>query len=149
MKIKTKILKEGARLPFRATEGSAGSDIFARIDNDVTVEAGKTAMIPAGIAIEIPIGFGGFMFPRSSLATKYGITLPNCVGVIDSDYRGEISVPVINLGSESFTVKDGDRIAQLVIMPYEAAEYETVSELSQTERGVGGFGSTGLGGKRG
>lgn len=145
MKIKTKIVREGARLPFRATEGSAGADIYACLENDVTVEPGKIEKIPAGIAMEIPIGFGGFVFPRSSLATKYGITLPNCVGVIDSDYRGEICVPVINLGDESFTVKNGDRIAQMVIMPYEAAEYETVSELSETERGEGGFGSTGLG----
>lgn len=144
MKIKTKIVREGAKLPFRATDGSAGADVFACIEKDVTVEAGKSEMIPVGIALEIPAGFGGFMFPRSSLATKFGITLPNCVGVIDSDYRGEISVPVINLGSESFTVKNGDRIAQIVIMPYEAAEYESVTELSQTERGEGGFGSTGL-----
>ena len=145
MKIKTKIVREGAKLPFRATVGSAGADIFACIENDVTVEPGKIERIPAGIAMEIPVGFGGFVFPRSSLATKYGITLPNCVGVIDSDYRGEICVPVINLGNESFTVKNGDRIAQMVIMPYEAAEYETVPELSETERGEGGFGSTGLG----
>lgn len=144
MKIRTKIVREGAKLPFRATEGSAGADICACIENDVTVEPGKIKKIPAGIAIEIPVGFGGFIFPRSSLATKYGITLPNCVGVIDSDYRGEVCVPVINLGEESFTVKNGDRIAQMVIMPYEAAEYETVPELSETERGEGGFGSTGL-----
>lgn len=144
MKIRTKIVREGAKLPFRATEGSAGADICACIENDVTVEPGKIKKIPTGIAIEIPVGFGGFIFPRSSLATKYGITLPNCVGVIDSDYRGEVCVPVINLGEESFTVKNGDRIAQMVIMPYEAAEYETVPELSETERGEGGFGSTGL-----
>lgn len=144
MKIRTKIVREGAKLPFRATEGSAGADICACIETDITVEPGKMKKIPAGIAVEIPVGFGGFVFPRSSLATKYGITLPNCVGVIDSDYRGEVCVPVINLGEESFTVKNGDRIAQMVIMPYEAAEYETVSELSETERGEGGFGSTGL-----
>lgn len=145
MKIKTKILREGAKLPFCATEGSAGADICACIEKGVTVEPGKTEKITSGIAVEIPMGFGGFIFPRSSLATKYGITLPNCVGVIDSDYRGEICVPVINLGEESFTVKNGDRIAQMVIMPYETAEYETVPQLSETERGEGGFGSTGLG----
>lgn len=144
MKIRTKIVREGAKLPFCATEGSAGADICACIENDVTVEPGEIKKITSGIAVEIPVGFGGFIFPRSSLATKYGITLPNCVGVIDSDYRGEVCVPVINLGEESFTVKNGDRIAQMVIMPYEAAEYETVSELSETERGEGGFGSTGL-----
>lgn len=143
MKINIKIVREGAKLPFRATEGSAGADLSACLENEVTVEAGKMKMIPVGIAIEIPVGFGGFIFPRSSLAVKHGVTLPNCVGVIDSDYRGEMSVPLINLGEESFTVKNGDRIAQLVIMPYEAAEYAAVSELSDTERGAGGFGSTG------
>lgn len=144
MKIKTKIVRDGARLPYRATEGSAGADICACIDSDITVEPGKIEKIPTGIAIEIPAGFGGFIFPRSSLASKNGITLSNCVGVIDSDYRGEICVPIINLGGESFTVKNGDRIAQMVIMPYENAEYETAAELSETERGEGGFGSTGL-----
>lgn len=145
MKIKTKIVREGARLPFRATEGSAGADIYACTEKDIIVEPGSIEKIPSGIAMEIPVGFGGFIFPRSSLASKYGITLPNCVGVIDSDYRGEICVPVINLGKESFKVKNGDRIAQMVIMPYEAAEYEAASELSETKRGDGGFGSTGLG----
>lgn len=146
MKIKTKIVREGAKLPLRATEGSAGADLSACLENEVAVEVGRMKMIPVGIAIEIPVGFGGFIFPRSSLAVKYGVTLPNCVGVIDSDYRGEISVPLINLGDKSFTVKNGDRIAQLVIMPYEATEYETASELTETERGEGGFGSTGLNG---
>ena len=100
-------------------------------------------MIPVGIAVEIPVGFGGFIFPRSSLGCKYGITLPNCVGVIDSDYRGELCVPLINLGSADFVIQNGDRIAQLVILPVENAEYEDASELSDTVRGKGGFGSTG------
>ncbi len=143
MKIKTKIVREGAKLPFRATDGSAGADIYACIEKDVKVEPGRIEKIPAGIAVEIPAGFGGFLFPRSSLAVKHGISFPNCVGVIDSDYRGEISVLVINSGSESYTIKNGDRIAQMVIMPYEAAQYETAKELSETARGEGGFGSTG------
>lgn len=143
MKIKTKIVREGAKLPFRATEGSAGADVFACIEDEVTIEPGKTKTIPLGIAVEIPMGYGGFIFSRSSLGTKYGITLPNCVGVIDSDYRGELCVPLINLGNTDFLIKNGDRIAQLVILPVESAEYEAVDNLSETVRGEGGFGSTG------
>lgn len=144
MKIKTKLVKEGARIPFRATDGSAGSDLYACISEDITIDAGKTVLIPTGIVMEIPKGFGGFLFSRSSLAVKHGVTLPNCVGVIDSDYRGEIGVYLINLSDKPFTVHNGDRIAQIVIMPYEAAEYESSDNLSDTERGNGGFGSTGV-----
>ncbi|MCM1298492.1 MAG: dUTP diphosphatase [Firmicutes bacterium] len=143
MKIKTKIIRDGAKLPFRATEGSAGADVFACIEDEITIEPGGTKTVPVGIAVEIPAGFGGFVFPRSSLATKHGIALPNCVGVIDSDYRGELCVPLINHGDEAFTVENGDRIAQLVIMPVENAEYEAVDGLTDTARGEGGFGSTG------
>ena len=143
MTIKTKALREGARLPFRATEGSAGADLFACIDDDIIIEPGKIKMIPIGIAVEIPMGYCGFVFPRSSLGSKFGITLPNSVGVIDSDYRGELCVPLINHGENDFTVREGDRIAQLVIMPVEPPAYEFSEELSFTERGVGGFGSTG------
>lgn len=143
MKINAKILREGAKLPFCATEGSAGYDLFACIDKDITIEAGKIKMIPIGIALEIPAGYGGFVFPRSSLGVKHGITLPNCVGVIDSDYRGEFFVPLINLGENDFVVKNDDRIAQLVIMPVENAVFNEVDELSDTVRGEGGFGSTG------
>ena len=143
MKIKTKKININAKLPFKATEGSAGADLFACIESEIIIKPGKTNMIPVGIAVEIPVGFGGFIFPRSSLGCKYGITLPNCVGVIDSDYRGELCVPLINLGSADFVIQNGDRIAQLVILPVENAEYEDASELSDTVRGKGGFGSTG------
>lgn len=143
MKIKTVKARENAKLPCTATAGSAGADLFACTDIPVTVGAGERALIPTGIAVEIPLGFGGFVFPRSSLAAKQGVSLANCVGVIDSDYRGEISVPVINHGDKEYTINPGDRIAQMVIMPVESAEYETSEELSETARGEGGFGSTG------
>ncbi len=143
MKINVKKLKETAKLPYKATTGSAGADLYACIDAPVTVEAGKRVTIPTGIALEIPQGYGGFVFPRSSCAVKYGLSLPNCVGVIDSDYRGELCVPVINHGEEPYTIAPYDRIAQLVILPVEDAEYCLTQGLSDTERGEGGFGSTG------
>ena len=143
MKVKTVIIREGARLPFKATSGSAGADLYACIDEPIVIPQGERAMIPTGIAMEIPLGYGGFVFPRSSTAIKSGVSLPNCVGVIDSDYRGEISVPLINHGWAYYTVNPGDRIAQMVIMPVEDAEYELTDKLSDTERGTGGFGSTG------
>ena len=143
MKINVKKLNDSAKLPFRATEGSAGADLYACIETSVTVEPGQRVTIPIGIAIEIPQGYGGFVFPRSSVACKFGVSLPNCVGVIDSDYRGELCVPVINHSSEPFVINGGDRIAQLVILPVENADYQYACELSDTERGNGGFGSTG------
>jgi len=143
MKIKTAIIREGAKLPFKATSGSAGADLYACIDTPITIGVGERVMIPTGISMEIPSNYGGFMFPRSSMAVKGGISMSNCVGVIDSDYRGEISVPLINLGKEDYVVNPYDRIAQMVIIPVENAEYETAEELSSTERGKGGFGSTG------
>lgn len=144
MKINAKTVREGAKLPYCATEGSAGYDLFACLDKDIAIEPEKIKMIPIGIALEIPAGYAGFIFPRSSLGVKYGITLPNCVGVIDSDYRGEFFVPLINLGEQEFVVKNGDRIAQLVIMRVENAIFEKTEELSDTDRGEGGFGSTGI-----
>lgn len=143
MKINVKRLNEAAKLPLRATEGSAGADLYACLESPVTVASGQRATIPVGIAVEIPPGYGGFVFPRSSVACKFGVSLPNCVGVIDSDYRGELCVPVINHSSEPYVINSGDRIAQLVILPVENAAYEYTDELSDTERGKGGFGSTG------
>lgn len=143
MKIKTRILKENTKLPFRATEGSAGADLYACTDNDIILKSGERKLIPTGIAVEIPVGYGGFVFPRSSVALKNGIALANCVGVVDSDYRGELMIPAINHGKEDFIIKNGDRIAQLVIMPVDNTEYEIAEELTDTERGEGGFGSTG------
>lgn len=143
MTIKVKKLKENARLPYRATERSAGFDLYACLDGEKVIAAGESALIPVGIAAEIPAGYGGFLFPRSSLALKYSVTMSNCVGVIDSDYRGEISVPLINHGHEPYTVKSGERIGQLVILETPSVKYEFVSELDETQRGEGGFGSTG------
>lgn len=143
MKIKTVLLKDAAKLPFKATSGSAGADLFACIEEPVTLSAGERRLIPTGIGVEIPEGFGGFVFPRSSVAGKYGVSLANCVGVIDSDYRGEILVPLINHGDTDYTISGGDRIAQLVILPVASADYELSTSLSDTERGEGGFGSTG------
>ena len=144
MKIEVKRLNDKARLPFRATDGSAGADLFACLDEDVTVEPGGRVLIPTGIAIAIPDkGYGGFVFPRSSVASKHGVSLSNCVGVIDSDYRGEVKIPVINHGSEAYTIRNGDRIAQLVMLPVILPEFEETDFLGETERGEGGFGSTG------
>ncbi|MDR2559445.1 MAG: dUTP diphosphatase [Oscillospiraceae bacterium] len=142
MCIKTKKLNDGAKVPFRATPGSAGADLCACLEADVVIASGERLLIPTGLAVEIPIGYGGFMFARSSLG-KQGVSLANGVGVIDSDYRGEIGMLLFNHGSEPFIVKNGDRIAQLVILPVCAAEFITVDNLAETERGEGGFGSTG------
>lgn len=142
MKIEIKRLNDKARLPFRATDGSAGADLFACLEEDVTVEPGGRVLIPTGIAIAIPDkGYGGFVFPRSSVASKHGVSLSNCVGVIDSDYRGEVKIPVINHGSEAYTIRNGDRIAQLVMLPVILPELEETDFLGETERGEGGFGS--------
>lgn len=144
MNINVKKLNENARFPFRATSGSAGADLFACIDSDVTLAPGERKLIPTGIAIELPdCNCGAFVFPRSSVSSKFGVSLANCVGVIDSDYRGEIKVPLINHSSEPYIVKNGDRIAQMVIMPVIMPEYTEAQQLEETARGEGGFGSTG------
>lgn len=145
MHIKVKKIRENARLPFRATAGSAGADLFACIESNVEVGAGERVLIPTGIAIELDDPeTGAFLFPRSSLSVKYGISMANCVGVIDSDYRGEIQVPLVNHTARPYTVHDGDRIAQMVILPILLPEFEECNRLGETERGEGGFGSTGV-----
>jgi dUTP pyrophosphatase len=144
MELKIKKLRENAKIPFRATEGSAGMDLFACIDEPVTLAGGEKAVIPTGIAIALPSAeLGAFIFARSGLAIKHGIGLLNSVGVIDSDYRGEICVGVINQLSEPYTINPGERIAQMVIMPVSLIPVTEVEELDETERGSGGFGSTG------
>ena len=131
-------------MPFRATDGSAGADLFACIPEEVVIAPGERKLIPTGIAIGIPYGgCGAFIFPRSSVSSKFGVSLANCVGVVDSDYRGEIIVPLINHSDEPYTVKDGDRIAQMVVMPVIIPDFIPVDELETTVRGSGGFGSTG------
>lgn len=142
MKLKVKSL--GGRVPKYETQGSAGMDLSACIPGPVTILPGKRALIPTGIAIELPEGYEAQVRARSGLAVKRGIGLVNGIGTIDSDYRGEIRIPVINWGEEPFTVCDGDRIAQMVIAKYEKAEIHVVTELSDTDRGEGGFGHTGV-----
>ena len=148
MKVGIKYLsdKYGKELkkPTYATEGSAGLDLPACIDEAVTLNPGDRTAIPTGIAIELPSpDYVAYVFARSSLGLKKGITLPNAVGVIDSDYRGEIKVALTNISDEPYTINPGERIAQLVIAPVIKAEFKEKDELEQTQRGSGGFGSTG------
>ena len=142
--MKIKIRSISGRLPSYETSGAAGMDIRAFLKEPVTIEPGQRALIPTGLFMEIPAGFEAQIRARSGLAIKNGIGLVNGIGTIDSDYRGEIKVPLINWGDESFTVNDGDRIAQMIIASYETAEWKLSEELSDTERGGGGFGHTGV-----
>ena len=143
--VKTSIEKESmSKIPEYATAGSAGMDLSACISEDITIKPGEVVKVNTGIAIQISDrGIGGFVFPRSGLSSKYGISLVNCVGVIDSDYTGEIICPVINHGSSDYTIKPGDRIAQIVFMPVLNVKFEETDKLTVTDRGPGGFGSTG------
>lgn len=142
--LKIKKLRENAKIPLRATEGSAGMDLYACIDEPVTIGGGEKAVIPTGIAIALPSPeLGAFIFARSGLAIKHGIGLLNSVGVIDSDYRGEVCVGLINQLKEPYTIQPQERIAQMVIMPVSLIPPVEVEELDDTERGTGGFGSTG------
>ena len=143
MKVKIQYLNDMAIKPEYATTGSAGMDLCAAMENPVELKVGGRAMIPTGIAMQIPEGYGGFVFPRSGLAYKKGISMANCVGVIDSDYTGEIKVVLHNISGHDYTVNPGDRIAQMVFLPVGMAELCEVDELDETDRGSGGFGSTG------
>ncbi len=134
----------GLPLPAYATQGSAGMDLVAAIERDIELEPGKRAVIPAGVSIELPQGFKAQVRPRSGLAANNGVTVLNTPGTIDSDYRGEIMIIVINLGDETFRITRGMRIAQMVIARHERAELVERETLSETVRGVGGHGSTGL-----
>lgn len=138
-----KKLREGALLPKRATEGSAAADLFACIDAPVELAPGETKVIPTGIAISVPEGFAALIFARSGLGIKHGIVPSNCVGVVDSDYRGEVCVGLYNHSAAPYTVNPGDRIAQMAVVPVLAEDFAEAEELSETERGAGGFGSTG------
>ena len=142
-KMKIKKISQNATVPTYASDFSAGADLYACEDSDVTIEAGKTRLIHTGIAMEIPCGYVGLIYARSGLATKRGLAPANKVGVIDSDYRGEIMVALYNQSSTAQTVLKGERIAQIVFTPYAAAEFEIADELDSTVRGEGGFGSTG------
>ena len=134
---------EGIELPSYATEGSAGLDLRAAVEEPVILRPFQRALIPTGFIFEIPEGYEGQVRPRSGLALKKGVTVLNSPGTIDSDYRGEVKVILINLGQEEVTIERGERIAQLVIAPVTRAQLVEVEEVSQTSRGAGGFGSTG------
>lgn len=141
--IKIKVRSLSGELPSYETSGASGMDVRAHLEEPVVILPGKRALVPTGIFVEIPEGYEIQIRARSGLAVKYGIGLTNGIGTIDSDYRGEIKVSLINWGDEPFEVKSGDRIAQLVAAKYERAEMIPVDELSDTERGTGGFGHTG------
>ena len=143
MKVKV-INKSKHALPAYATEGSAGMDLRANIDEPIVLHPMERKLIPTGIYIALPMGYEAHVRPRSGLALKHGIGLANMIGTIDCDYRNEIGVILINLGQEDFVVNDGERIAQMVIAKYERAEWEPVDELDETERGLGGYGHTGV-----
>jgi dUTP pyrophosphatase len=132
-------------LPQYATVSSAGMDLRANIDNEIVVNPLCRVLVPTGLFLEIPEGYEAQIRPRSGLAIKKGITVLNSPGTIDSDYRGEVSIILINLSNEAFVIKDGERICQMVIAKHERAEWISVSSLQDTDRGVGGFGSTGVG----
>jgi dUTP pyrophosphatase len=137
-------LHAGATMPTYQTPGAAGLDLHACVDADVVMEPGTIAVVATGWAIAIASGFEGQVRPRSGLATKHGLTVPNAPGTIDCDYRGELKVALINLGREAFIVTQGMRIAQLVIAPVARAQMVEVKQLAATARGAGGFGSTGV-----
>ena len=141
--IRVKILKQGAKLPTYGTAEAAGADLYACLDNPVTIEPGQSAFIPTGIALEVPGGCAGLIYARSGMACKRGLAPANKVGVVDSDYRGEITVVLHNHGTVPQTVENGERIAQFIITPVITPAYEAVEELSDTVRNTGGFGSTG------
>lgn len=143
MVLKLMRVREGAIIPKQATTGSAGYDLCACMDAPQTIEPGERCVFPSGLAAEIPAGTAGFIFTRSGLGIKKGIHVTNGVGVIDSDYRGEIRIGLHNLSAEPYTVQPGERIAQMIIMPYFAPVIEEVTSLTETDRGAGGFGSTG------
>lgn len=136
-------------LPEYATQGAAGADIRANLRPEdraagITLLAMQRAILPTGIRVEIPAGYEMQIRPRSGLAVKFGVTVPNTPGTIDSDYRGPLGVALINLGTEPYTIRHGDRIAQAVIAPVVQARFQVVDQIGETERGSGGFGSTGM-----
>ncbi len=141
--IKVKKLREGAQLPTYGTEFSAGADLYACLQEPVTIAPGETKKIPTGLAMELPVGFAGLIYARSSMGTKKGLAPANKVGVIDSDYRGEFMIFLHNHGAEPQTIVHGDRVAQLLVTPVYTPGFAEADELTDTDRGAGGFGSTG------
>lgn len=143
MILKIERLEHNRNLPEYKTEGAAGMDLCAAIENPITLKPLERTLIPTGLKIELEHGYEAQIRPRSGLSIKHGITLINCVGTIDEDYRGEVCIPVVNLSNEEYTIQPNERIAQMIIAKYEQAKIEVVTELSDTQRSVGGFGSTG------
>lgn len=143
--MRIKFLNDRAKMPTNGSKYAAGYDLYAANEEPVTIYPGTCEKIGTGLAMEIPVGFFGAIFARSGLATKQGLRPANCVGVVDSDYRGEVIVAVHNDSNESRQIAPGERIAQLVLLPYGVVDcFEVVDELEDTDRGEGGFGSTGV-----
>ena len=143
--IEIKVINKGhQQLPAYATEQSAGMDLRANIDNPIVLRPLERCLVPTGLYIALPVGYEAQVRPRSGLALKKGITVLNSPGTVDSDYRGEVKVLLINLSQEDFVVEDGERIAQMVIAKHEQGEFVVVDELDETERGEGGYGHTGV-----
>ena len=146
MELKIKKLRPGAQLPQRATEGSAGLDLCALCDEPIVVQPGQRILVPTGLSIELPgPRYVALVFARSGMALREGLAMANGVGVIDSDYRGELAVPVINQSDKPVHIENGQRIAQMLVMPVELPVPVLAEEISETQRGTGGFGSTGKG----
>jgi len=144
IKVKFRRMRPGSKVPAYATDGAAGMDLCACLDEEALLAPREIIKVPTGLAVELPgPHVVAIICARSGLASRYGITLANAVGVIDSDYRGEIQVPLINVGTEPYMIKNGERIAQMLLLPIYLADLVEVAELGPTERGTGGFGSTG------
>ena len=141
--VSVKLLDPRAKLPTYGSADAAGADLYALTDGPMEIAPGQTALIHTGIAVAVPQGYVGLVYARSGLACKRGIAPANKVGVIDADYRGEVMIYLHNHGAETQTIEDGERVAQLVITPYLTAQFENVDALDDTQRGSGGFGSTG------
>lgn len=141
--IAVKKIRPGAKLPSFGTPEAAGADLYACLDADVTIMPGETFFVPTGLSMALPKGYAGFVFARSGMACKRGLAPANKVGVIDSDYRGELMIALHNHGTEPQTVSDGERVAQLILLPVLTPVYLEADALDETERGTGGFGSTG------
>jgi len=141
--LKIERLAHNEILPEYKTEGAAGMDLCAAISEPIELKPLERTLIPTGLKIELEHGYEAQIRPRSGMSIKHGITLINCVGTIDEDYRGEVCVPVVNISNEAYTIQPQERIAQMVIAKYEQAKIEVVTELTETVRGAGGFGSTG------
>lgn len=142
--LKIKKIRENAVVPKRATSGSAGMDLYSCLEEAITVMPHECVKIPTGIAVALPSPlYGAFIFARSGLSINHGLAPANCVGVVDSDYRGEVIVGLVNQFNEPYTIEPGERVAQMVIMPVSLMSVQECDELDETDRGVGGFGSTG------